>query len=136
MGLDTEPEAWSGAYSAFNRWRNQVAEAAGYTMTEMDIGWTKVMVPLISEEDYARYTGDIVYGDWAGVIPSDPLHYLFLHSDAEGMLTQGACAALGERLLEILPKFPVENDWAIAKTQKFADGCFECVRQNVDMQFQ
>jgi len=135
MGLDTTPEAWSGPYSAFNRWRNQVAEVAGYKLVEMDIGWTKAMIPFISDEDFDRYVGDVVNGDWDGVIPSDPLHYLILHSDCEGILTQGACAALGDRLLEILPNFPEENGWGIAKTQKFADGCYECVKQNVDMQF-
>ena len=30
MGLDTTHDCFHGAYSAFSRWRNAVAEAAGY----------------------------------------------------------------------------------------------------------
>lgn len=30
MGLDTSHDCWRGAYSAFNRWRRALAEAAAY----------------------------------------------------------------------------------------------------------
>ena len=31
MGLDTTHDCWHGAYLAFSRWRDQLAEVAGYT---------------------------------------------------------------------------------------------------------
>jgi hypothetical protein len=35
MGLDTSHDAWHGAYSAFTRWRNTVAAAAGYAVWDV-----------------------------------------------------------------------------------------------------
>lgn len=32
MGLDVSHDAWHGAYSAFTRWRNCLAEDAGYPL--------------------------------------------------------------------------------------------------------
>jgi hypothetical protein len=32
MGLDTTHDCWHGSYGGFNRWRNAIAAAAGYTL--------------------------------------------------------------------------------------------------------
>ncbi len=38
MGLDTSHDCWHGAYSAVTRWRNTVAEIAGYPLVEDENG--------------------------------------------------------------------------------------------------
>lgn len=39
MGLDTSHDCWHGAYSAFNRWREAVAKAAGIPLQLMEGFW-------------------------------------------------------------------------------------------------
>jgi hypothetical protein len=36
VGLDTTHDAWHGAYSAFSRWRELIAVAAGYELAEFE----------------------------------------------------------------------------------------------------
>lgn len=148
MGLDTTHDCWHGAYSAFNRWRHGLAEAAG--------------IPLDLMEGYADFADDrglAAAFEWArardggphcgspygpvlarfvemvaAVIPlawevlrPDPLHVLLDHSDCDGEIPAALCAPLADRLEELLPlvadnagggHIPHWRD----KTQAFIDG--------------
>lgn len=135
MGLDASHDAWHGAYSAFSRWRDTLARAAGYEVCR-----------LVEHEDlpgkYGRETvlidwGHIVeknyYGEWDHIPCSssgpDPLLLLIAHSDCEGMLEPEHCALLADRLAELLPSIPEELDGGghvgnvRTTTERFIVGC-------------
>jgi hypothetical protein len=114
MGLDTTHDAWHGAYSAFSRWREKLAEIVG--------------IPLGLMEGY--YHNDPIDKwlpiSWEALKP-DVLHILLDHSDAEGEIVAEDCGPLADRLEELLPLLPEEKDWGHIgswreKTQTFIDG--------------
>lgn len=144
MGLDTTHNCWHGAYSAFSRWREQLAIAAGYTFSYVP------MFPETYEHSDAMRQGpmrenvDIDWGnieatigrDLMGKWPAipvrpdgtpDPLIILLAHSDCEGEIESKYCGPLADRLEELLPK--VEGIDAgghvgsmVEKTQTFIKG--------------
>lgn len=101
MGLDTSHDCWHGAYSAFSRWRQQVARAAGYMVekvTWQDIGYPVDTVML----EWHRYEAKNFMGEW-DELPSDPLLLLIVHSDCDGEIKAEHTALLANRLEQILP---------------------------------
>ncbi len=103
MGLDTSHDAWHGAYSAFTRWRNTIAKAAGYAVWKVtyENGMTMDTVML----DWGHITEDNLHGKWERV-PDDPLVILLAHSDCDGEIAAEHCAVLADRLEELLPSLP------------------------------
>jgi hypothetical protein len=91
MGLDVSHDCWSGAYSAFSRWRSALAKAAGKPdlMTMQGYGGT---------------------GDWDEHYGEDVLRELLYHSDCDGELEHRICAALAERLEQLLPEMDAMGD--------------------------
>src|SRR5215831_1783016 len=85
MGLDTTHDCWQGAYSAFSRWRDHVAEAAGYEVIEVveEDGY-RYRAPNLPWDDFPdeRYMGE----GWAKQPIEDPLYYLLVHSDCDGVI--------------------------------------------------
>lgn len=123
MGLDVSHDAWSGAYSAFTRFRNALARAAGYEMAEdgktvwLDWGHTE-------ERNY--------YGEWDSIPCNtngpDPLLLLIIHSDCDGHLEPEHCALLADRMTELLPALEGEDGGGPLgnvrdAAQRFIDGC-------------
>jgi hypothetical protein len=102
MGLDTSHDAWHGAYGAFTRWRNKLAEVAGYTITKGDDGYESADI------DWDVYPIQRYDGDWddAWVKPADPLIYLIVHSDCDGVIHPREAALLADRLEELVPLLP------------------------------
>lgn len=126
MGLDTSHDCWHGAYSAFMRWRNAVAEAAGYTFSRGDRGYLyvdQVNWDAIEEKNYS--------GEWDR-IPEDPLIILIAHSDCDGEIKPEHAGLLADRLEQLLPKMPDDDGtghisrygWR-GTTQRFIDGLRE-----------
>jgi hypothetical protein len=120
MGLDTTHECWHGAYSAFMRWREKLAEVAG--------------LPALRQ--MSGYGGNI---SWDVPRP-DVLYELLNHSDCDGFLPAAICAPLADRLSELLPLLPVVDDgghigpWR-EKTQRFIDGLRTAAAHNQDVEF-
>lgn len=140
MGLDTSHGCWHGAYSAFTRWRNTIAEAAGY----------QLMDPLPEEKAQGYFTKYPMI-EWSGVVeenlqgewhrtPPDPLIVLIAHSDCDGVIHPAQAGPLADRLEELLPKLPEGDggghigDWR-AKTQQFVDGLRAAVAAGEDVDF-
>lgn len=119
MGLDTSHDAWHGAYSAFHRWRNEIAKAAD-------------IPPLDSMEGF----GGAVRWDQ---LKPDPLHVLLHHSDCDGEIAPEDCAKIADRLEELLPKLPDGDHPHIGnwrdKTQRFIDGCRAAAAANEPLDF-
>lgn len=124
MGLDCSHGAWHGAYSSFSRWRNAVAEAAGYILETSDY----LTYPAIDWNSLPNATLEGVWED----TPDDPLLVLLAHSDCDGDIFPAQAGPLADRLEELLPEIAKQHDgdWGhitrdggmVAVTQRFIDG--------------
>ena len=123
MGLDTSHDCWHGAYSAFTRWRNKLAEVAGYEILKVQYDDGYIMDTIMLDWGHLH---DQLMGEWDET-PEDPLLVLLVHSDCEGCIYPEQSGPLANRLEELLPLLPTEDDkghignWR-EKTQKFIDG--------------
>jgi hypothetical protein len=130
MGLDTSHNCWHGSYSAFSRWRDKLAEAAGYAFTVE--GRDTIMLDWghIEEKNY--------FGEW-DKDPSDPLILLIAHSDCEGVIKAKHTAILADRLAELLPLLEGDGGGHIGlyrdKTKQFIDGLRAAHAANEDVDF-
>lgn len=98
MGLDVSHNCWSGPYSAFNRWRDKLAEVAGYKFVHSNDGFPHDVVDL----QWDSYQTKNYYGDW-DTEPDDALIYLIVHSDCEGVIHPEHAGPLADRLTKLLP---------------------------------
>lgn len=144
MGLDISHDAWHGAYSAFMRWREKIAEVAGLPPLELMEGfyfdkgseyYTTNMFTLI---DYAFPKGDELEVSaisrlrkklpikWASLKPN-PLYELLSHSDCDGFINWSKCNKIAHELEKLIPLLPDEDNgghignWR-EKTKQFAEG--------------
>lgn len=112
MGLDTSHNCWSGPYSMFMRWREELARLAGLPELRKMAGFTG-MLDADSPEGIS----------WSSV--EDPLVPLLDHDDCGGELEWKGCLAIADRLEELLPQ--MENSrtgeaWMIGATKRFTEG--------------
>ena len=149
MGLDTTHGCWHGAYSAFMRWREMIADVAGMPPLELMEGF---YTPFGGRELPTLYHGDITYFSgglkrldkrlpikWDCLKP-DPIHKLLNHSDCEGEIEWEDCVAIAERLDQLIPLLPTGDAgghigfWR-SKTQTFADGLRLAARMKENVGF-
>jgi hypothetical protein len=105
MGLWASHDCWSGAYSAFLRWRQELARTAGYTIKEpsaedraagyhggpyLDIDWD-----IFEDKNYQ--------GEWDSPPGDDPLLFLIVHSDCDGVIHPAQGVHIARRLEQLLP---------------------------------
>jgi len=133
MGLDTTHDAWHGAYSAFSRWRDALARAAGYELVKIadNPGYPAYMEFALA--DWGHVEQKNYEGDWdyvpCGLRGSDPLLFLIFHSDCDGYIEPDHCALIADRLAELLPALADLPDGGghlgnvHAKTEQFIKGC-------------
>lgn len=107
MGLDTSHDCFSGAYSAFGRWRDAVAEAAGYTVRKVDWGQGYLQETILI--DWGHITNGALHGDWEAT-PDDPLIVLIAHSDCEGVIKPEQARPLADRLEALLPALDAKGE--------------------------
>lgn len=153
MGLDTTHGCWHGAYSAFSRWRDKLAEVAGYTFTvvgdEIEMDGLRVVpatykMPNLDWGNIEATIGRDLFGKWPAmpVRPDgtpDPLIVLFAHSDCEGEIQAEFCAPLADRLEELLPLLEGDGGGHIGayrdKTQTFIDGLRKAAAADEPVEF-
>lgn len=137
MGLDTSHNCWHGPYSSFTRFRNKLAELAGYEVKNVtyDDGFTSPTAS-IDWPRIERENPHCFQGDWR-TIESDPLVYLIAHSDCDGVLHPAQARALANRLAELLPL--IQDDRGCermkAKTEQFIAGLRDAVGKGEDVDF-
>src|SRR4029453_4231566 len=141
MGLWVSHECWTGAYSAFSRWREQLARSAGYTIAK--VTWEDGDVFVNGRDcvliDWGTVPNAMLMGE-GGETPADPLLVLIAHSDCEGVIHPAQAGPLADRLTELLPLLPDEadlghiGDWQL-KTQTFIDGLRTAVEAGEDVEF-
>ena len=146
MGLDTSHRCWHGAYSAFMRWREKLAELTGYPPLILMEGfytkdnWNDV-VKILRDKGHDWVAGLLAAGlpiSW-GLFNPDPLIILLRHSDCDGLIESKDCDPIADRLEELMPLLPKcegvghIGNWR-DKTQAFIDGLREAARlgENVD----
>jgi hypothetical protein len=128
MGLDTSHDCWHGPYSAFNRWRDKLAEAAGYTFHASDSGGG-----ILVDIDWGNIEATIGHdlnGEWQAIPvrpdgTSDPLMILLAHSDCDGGLQVRFLAATADRLEDLLPAIDGIDEregYYREKTERFIAG--------------
>lgn len=138
MGLDTTHGCWSGAYSSFNRWRKELAHAAGLPPLEFMEGYAALnpLVKLLYDKGLISHVSGM---DLSGQLPihwsclkEDPLIELLDHSDCDGNIPWKHCIALSDRLMELAPEMPEE--WR-ERTEIFSDGLIDAAKQHKDVEF-
>ncbi len=137
MGLDTTHDAWHGAYSAFSRWRDTLAKAAGYWVApiKFDDGITRDTIII----DWGHVTPANNMGEWDET-PADPLVVLITHSDCEGAIHPEQAGPLADRLEELLPALEGKDGGGhignyVDKTQTFIDGLRAAVEAGEPVEF-
>jgi hypothetical protein len=133
MGLDCSHGCWHGAYSAFMRWREKLAEVAGLPPLLLMEGFFRKGEYTDPIKEYAKMfpnLGESFYNtlpiSWECLKP-DILYELLYHSDCDGELNWEICEDLANRLTELLPLLPVGEggghigNWRDT-TSKFIDG--------------
>ena len=134
MGLDTSHDCWHGAYGAFTRWRDKLAEVAGYQLAKLDGDYRETVLI-----DWGHIEDKNYQGDW-DAIPADPLILLIAHSDCDGVIHPEHAGPLADRLTELLPLVPDEvapghvRHWR-ETTQRFIDGLRAAAAAGEDVVF-
>lgn len=137
MGLDTSHGCWHGAYSAFSRWRDELARVAGYQILPVvyDDGVKRDTIMI----DWGHIQEESLMGEWDRT-PDDPLIVLIAHSDCEGVIHPAQAEPLASRLEYLIGLLPADNvivgvnDYR-RKTQSFIDGLRLAVANGEDVEF-
>lgn len=150
MGLDTSHDCWHGAYSAFHRWRQELAKAAGLPPLDLMEGFYRCGDQNYADPIYWARKGlndEKAFDDmrqqlpikWDCLKPS-PLHGLLHHSDCEGEIEADDCGAIADALEALLPKLPQGSggghigNWR-DKTQTFISGLRRASAANENVDF-
>lgn len=88
--LDITHDCYHGAVNAFNSWRYDLAELAGY-LPDLE-----GLEPLFRKHVHNTDLRGLWYAE-----PEDPLCYLLLHSSYDGGISFKHCVALADRLEEL-----------------------------------
>jgi hypothetical protein len=158
MGLDTSHDAWHGAYSAFMRWREKIAEVAGLPPLQLMEGffvpqrgkdqkeWDGTISTIYLGPNTDELTRNAINRieatlpiRWEALKPS-PLHELLYHSDCDGELPAASCGPIADELEKLLPLLPDGDGgghigvWR-SKTQQFIDGLRSAAAANEPLGF-
>lgn len=148
MGLYCSHDAFRGAYSAFNRFRQAIARAAGgsypphylYTASgETAIGSDGVLVRDETMDEGRFYVADeMTYETHPG------LWEFFTHSDCDGDIPPDLCAKLADEMEALLPKIDAQGvgDGHIARdggfgsvARRFIAGCRDAAAAGEPLEF-
>jgi hypothetical protein len=127
MGLDTSHGCWHGGYIAFHRWRRAIAEVAGYKIVQGERG-PEYELPwdMFEEKNYQ--------GEWDSPPGDDPLLFLLVHSDCDGVIHPEHGVHIAVRLEQLLPKLD-GDEWIREKTVQFVAGLYAAAQASEDVDF-
>lgn len=138
MGLDISHDTWHGAYSAFMRWRKEIARLAGFPPLDLMEGFYIHTDNPFTLLDYKYPTGDELeyyrIRELKQYLPikwdlfeTHPLTELLYHSDCDGDISYGKCRNIADALEKLLPLMSTEpigghiGDYR-SKTETFIKG--------------
>lgn len=135
MGLWASHGCWdAGAYSAFARWRRELARAAGY----------KILEPHFEQPDYElpwdMFEPKNYQGEWDSPPGDDPLLFLLVHSDCDGVIHPAQGIHIAARLEQLLPLLDESQAGGHitsmrGRTQAFIDGLRKAAAADEDVEF-
>lgn len=133
MGLDCSHDAFHGAYSSFNRFRQFVAKAIGGSYPP--------------HEDKSL-DEDFWYFDDSYNRESHPgLYEFFTHSDCDGEISPEMCTVVANELESIMPQIEkladthqssghiLRDGGYVEVTKRFIAGCRSAAEENVSLEF-
>ena len=138
MGLHTTHDCWTGAYGSFARFRDALAKAAGYETKTVADGYGGMREVLLI--DWGHVSETQIMGEWDR-IPTridgtpDPLLILLAHSDCDGIIQARYCAAIADRLTELLPQVPDLPDRHRSDARRFVTGLRLAAERGEDVEF-
>lgn len=128
MGLNCSHGAFDGAYSAFNRFRQEVAKALGCKYPPHDDK---------SLDQDMWYTADGMTRE-----KNPGVYEFFCHSDCDGEIDPEMCKKVADELSPALDLMPEESGGHIARNggykavlQKFIDGCMQAHEAGESLEF-
>jgi len=130
MGLDTTHDCWHGPYGGFQRWRQELARAAGYTVADpLRLGEAYYELPwdMFEEKNYL--------GEWDSVPGDDPLMFLLVHSDCDGVIHPQHGGHLADRMEQLLPLLDGGVYRVRENTERFIDGLRKAAAAGEDVEF-
>lgn len=149
MGLDCSHDAWHGAYSAFMRWRTEIARVAGLPplclmegFFSPSNGYAAVYLDPHAS-DLSRSSLERLHEQlpikWDCLKPS-PLHELLYHSDCDGEIAADRCGPIADELEKLIPLLP-DGDagghighWR-RKTEQFVKGLRVAAAEGEPLEF-
>lgn len=129
MGLDVSHDAFHGAYSAFNRFRQVVCEATGGE-------WPDTMA--LDGHGYWTFGNDYTNDSHPG------LYAFFCHSDCDGEIVPELCAKIADEMEALLPALDAQGlggghiervGGYGAVARRFIAGCREAHAANEALEF-
>lgn len=124
MGLDCSHNAWHGGYSAFMRWRKEIADVAGLPPLELMDGFYASLDATGATLYHGMNTNQPAYGpdsrpfmaglddclpiSWDCLKPS-ALHELLSHSDCDGEIAAERCGPIADALEPLIALLPDED---------------------------
>jgi hypothetical protein len=130
VGLNTSHGCWDGTYGGFQRWRRELARAAGYPVNEQPgIGEPYYELPWDQFEDKN------FLGEWDSIPGDDPLMFLLVHSDCEGAIRPEHGVHLAGRLEQLLPLVDEDVYRVREDTERFIDGLRKAAVAGEDVEF-
>src|SRR5579864_513308 len=149
MGLDTTHGAWHGAYSAFMRWRIEIAKHIGIPLELMEGFYVKGVNDPLQLLNYKYPKGDelemsairrieINFPLLWDAFKANPIHELLYHSDCDGLIKWKKCKAIATELTKMLAELPDEDFGGHignfrCKTQTFIDGLMLAYNSKEDL---
>ncbi len=129
MGLDVSHNAFSGAYSAFNRFRQELARAHGGSYPPHD-------KPGLDEQLF-------YFAEDADRNTNPGLFIFFSHSDSDGEISPEDCKLVADELEALIPKLNSSNDRGhitraggiVEVTKSFIAGCRAAHEANEPLKF-
>ncbi len=149
MGLDTTHDAFHGAYSAFNRFRQIISDVTGGSLPPH---WLKNKDGSLAKGDdglvvYDRSLDEnlIYFGPGVSRKKAPGLYKFLTHSDCVGKISPKMCTKVADELEKLLPKIEALTDPGgghiaarggyAGVTRKFIAGCREAARKNEPLVF-
>ena len=138
MGLDISHDCWSGAYSAFARFRKELHKIAGYGDYNLVYKNDDVRIEG-STIPWNEFTTENYMGEW-DTSPNDPLLILLVHSDCDGIIPNEFVFHLATRLQQLLPMLSDEGTGHLSRgykatAYKFIQGLLLAHEKGEDVEF-
>jgi hypothetical protein len=130
VGLDTSHGCWNGPYTGFQRWRQELARAAGYeVVNERGPGEAYYELPweMFEEKNFQ--------GEWDSIPGDDPLMFLLVHSDCDGVIHPQHGVHLADRMEQLLPLLDDGVYRVRENTERFIDGLRKAATAGEDVEF-